>query len=394
MSLLPDEPHMRVVLSVQGVFHHFELANELHAQGKLERIYSTFPWVRLKREAVPREMVQTFPLVHPVQMLLNRKGIELPQSLSWFLDHARVETFDRWVARRIPDCDAFVALSGCGLISGKVVKERGGRYVCDRCSTHIRYQDQILTEEYLRWGIKIKAVDPRIIRREEAEYALADAITVPSEFVRQSFLEMGVETAKVRKIPFGVNLQRFSPVSEPPNDTFEVVFVGQVNFRKGIPYLLDAFRSFSHPRKRLRIVGPVAREIRSFLGQHLPDNTEVLGAIPQSELKQVMSGSHVLVLPSIEEGLAFVQGQAMACGCPVISTTNSGGSDLFTNGVEGFEVPIRSAEAIREKFVQLADSPQLQATMRAAAIERVKSLGGWRDYGRHYMAFLAELVSG
>jgi glycosyltransferase involved in cell wall biosynthesis len=388
-----DESHLRVVLSVQGVFHHFELASELHAQGKLERIYSTFPWVRLKREPVPRHMVQTFPLIHGTQMLLSRKGIGLPQQLSWFLDYARVETFDRWVAKRIPDCDVFVALSGCGLITGKVVKEREGKYVCDRCSTHIRYQDQILTEEYRRWGLETKAVDPRIVRREEAEYALADAITVPSEFVRQSFVEMGVPAAKVRKIPFGVNLQRFTPVGEPPSDTFEVVFVGQVNFRKGIPYLLDAFRTFSHPRKRLRIIGPVAREIQSFLGQHLPDNTEVLGAIPQSELKQVMSTSNVLVLPSIEEGLAFVQGQAMACGCPVISTTNSGGSDLFTNGVEGFEVPIRSAEAIREKLVQLADSPQLQAQMRTAAIERVKSLGGWRDYGGHYIALLNDLVS-
>src|ERR1019366_3278836 len=250
MTLLPDEPHMRVVFSVQGVFHHFELASQLHAQGKLERIYSTFPWARLRREPVPREMVQTFPLVHPAQMLLIRKRIELPQPLSWLLDYARVETFDRWVSRRIPDCDAFVALSGSGLISGKVVKERGGKYVCDRCSSHIRYQDQILTEEYRRWGIKTTAVDPRIVRREEAEYAQADAITVPSEFVRQSFIEMGEAATKVRKIPFGVNLQRFTPVAEPPTDTFEVLFVGQVNFRKGIPYLLEAFKSFSHPRKR------------------------------------------------------------------------------------------------------------------------------------------------
>jgi glycosyltransferase involved in cell wall biosynthesis len=98
-------------------------------------------------------------------------------------------------------------------------------------------------------------------------------------------------------------------------------------------------------------------------------------------------------LPSIEEGLALVQGQALASGCPVIASTNTGGSDLFTDGVEGFEVPIRSAEAITDKLVQLAVQPELQQQMRAAALERVKSIGGWDDYGRKYLAFLKELTA-
>ena len=68
-----------------------------------------------------------------------------------------------------------------------------------------------------------------------------------------------------------------------------------------------------------------------------------------------MSSSHVLVLPSVEEGLALVQAQAMACGCPLISSTNTGGEDLFSDGVEGFLVPIRSPEAIAERLQQLAD---------------------------------------
>jgi glycosyltransferase involved in cell wall biosynthesis len=235
---------------------------------------------------------------------------------------------------------------------------------------------------------------PRIILREEAEYACADAITVPSEFSRRSFIQMGIPAAKVCKIPYGVNLQKFYPVEQPQQDSFEVLFVGQVTYEKGIPYLLQAFRRFSHPHKRLRLVGTVKEQIRPYLAQHLPPGVEVLGAVPQSELKSIMSSSHVLVLPSIQDGFGMVLGQAMACGCPVISSTNTGGPDLFTHGVEGFEVPIRSADAILERLQQLADDPDLQQQMGRAALERVKQLGGWRDYGAQYLSLLKKLVYG
>jgi glycosyltransferase involved in cell wall biosynthesis len=377
------------VQSVSGAFHHFDLARQLHKLGHLERIYSSFNWGRLEREGLPRALVSTFPVLQPALMLLARFGVYL--SDRWVFRNQLL--LDRWVAGRIPTCDVVVALSGCGLHTGMRVQQRGGRYVCDRGSSHIRFQNQILSEEYKRWGIVRSPIHPGIIDREEAEYDQCDAITVPSEFARRSFLEMGVPANKVYKFPYGVDLSRFAPVAEPSKDRFEVLFVGQVCLRKGIPYLLEAFGSFSHPNKRLRIIGSVAHEIRPMLERHLRDGIEILGALPQSELPRIISSSHVLVLPSIEEGLALVQGQALASGCPVIASTNTGGSDLFTDGVEGFEVPIRSAEAITDKLTQLADQPQRQQQMRAAAIERVKSIGGWDDYGRQYLAFLKDLTA-
>ncbi len=68
--------------------------------------------------------------------------------------------------------------------------------------------------------------------------------------------------------------------------------------------------------------------------------------MPQGEVAELMSRSHVLVLPSVEEGMALVMAQAMACGCPVIATEATGAEDLFTDGVEGFIVPDRDAAAL------------------------------------------------
>jgi glycosyltransferase involved in cell wall biosynthesis len=105
-----------------------------------------------------------------------------------------------------------------------------------------------------------------------------------------------------------------------------------------------------------------------------------------------MSRSHALVLPSIEDGFGLVLSEAMACGCPPIASNNTGAEDLFTDGVEGFLVPIRDPAAITARLQQLADSPELQRRMSAAALARVRSLGGWTDYGDRWESLLHTLT--
>ena len=74
-----------------------------------------------------------------------------------------------------------------------------------------------------------------------------------------------------------------------------------------------------------------------------------------ARLSWYISQADALVLPSVEDGFGLVQAQAMACGVPVIATTNTGAEDLFTDGVEGFIVPIRDVAALRERIEILMD---------------------------------------
>ena len=268
-----------------------------------------------------------------------------------------------------------------------------GIFICDRGSTHQRYQEQLLADEFRRWGVATPPSDPRDTRREEAIYAACDAITVPSTMAARSFAEMGFPTDKVHVIPYGVRLESFRPAAEPSPDTFDVLFAGAVGLRKGVPYLLEAFANLRHPRKRLIIVGTIQQDIRSVLTRLPMENVEMLGSLPQSELATLMSRSHVLALPSIEEGLALVQAQAMACGCPVVCSTNTGGEDLFTDGVEGFIIPIRDPIALADRLQRLADDPALQRSMRTAALKRVHSIGGWKEYGDRWENLLNALLT-
>ena len=138
----------------------------MHSRGALTEIFSGYPWFKLKGEGLPRDRVHTFPYLHAPYMRLPWDNSTLRKSWEW---HDRV-FFDRYVSRNISECDVFCGLSGSGLFTSQKARSRGTKYVCDRGSSHIRFQDAILREEFDRQGAPYSGIDQRIIAREEAEY--------------------------------------------------------------------------------------------------------------------------------------------------------------------------------------------------------------------------------
>ncbi|RZL02117.1 MAG: glycosyltransferase family 1 protein [Rubrivivax sp.] len=373
---------MKVVLSAPGRFHTFDLARELHSRQCLAAIFTGYPRFKLKGEALPPELIRCWPWVQASYMAMPKRhwlGKRAVRQWEWLSK----TSLDAHVARHLPDCDVFVGLSGSGLRSGRAAQARGARYVCDRGSSHIRLQDTLLREEAERWGLLFDGIDPRVIEREEMEYAEADCITAPSSFSVRSFLQAGVPSHKVRLLPYGVNLGMFQPIGKPAPGHFDVLYVGGMNLNKGIPYLLQAYRQLQHPRKSLTFAGapsPHFIERMKALGLW-PDDLRLLGHVPQAELKSLMSRSHAMVLPSVQDGFGMVMSQAMACGSVVIGTEHTGAPDLFEDGQAGFIVPIRQADAIAQRLQQLCDNPALRGHMSEQALIKVKEAGGWRDYG-------------
>ena len=368
-----------------GRFHHFHLARQLEKRGLLKAIYTGYPRFKLQDEpGIPADKIHTFPWLQAPFMARGRIGLDrwpwLNREWAWQAH----QTLDRYVASQLRVPTVLLALSGSGLRAGKRAQEMGGLHICDRGSSHIRVQEQLLREEYGRYGALWTGVDPRSIAKEEDEYAQADWISVPSQFCFDSFVAQGVPPEKLLKIPYGARLERFWPSGDQPISTdqeFRVLFVGFAGPRKGFLDLLEAFRRFQHPRKRLVLIGSLSPEAHCLLDSTDGTAIEVLGSVANAQLREHYGRASVFVLPSIEEGLAMVIGEAMACGCPVIASTNTGASELISDGVEGFIVPICSPQLIADCLQQLADDPELRNRMARAALARVQQLGGWDAYG-------------
>lgn len=385
----------RVVLAATGRFSAFDMARELHRLGYLRKIFTGYPRFRLRRENLPQSLIHTYPWIHAPYMAFAFRGL-LGSRINRFWEIQDQVLLSRHVARHLQDGDLLWAYSGSGLEAGRVARQRGGRHVCHRGSTHIVAQDQIMREEHEHWGLPHVSIDQRVIEREAEEYDQADLITVPSAFSLRSFIDQGVSPLKLRCLPYGVNLARFHRTTRPRTDGFDVLFVGGLNPRKGLPYLLEAFGRIQHPGKTLTLIGYGDPGYVQWLKRRrlLTDDVRLVGHMPQHRLKDAMSSSHVMVLPSVEEGLAAVQGQALACGCPVIATENTGAEDLFSHGEGGFILPARDVDALAGRMQALADDRELQAAMSAAALKQVRNLNGWSHFGNRAELLLQELCPG
>lgn len=385
---------MKTVLSTPGKFHTFDLARELYARDSLAAVFTGYPQFKLKNEGLPQEFINTFPWLQGPYMALATK-LPLPKKVIKEWENFATTSFGTFVARNLPECDLYVGLSGSALPAGEKAHQLGAKFVCDRGSAHIRVQDQLLREEHEQWGLPFAGIDPRAIEREEAEYAEADCITIPSKFSLNSFLELGVPANKLHLLPYGVNLSRFEKIAEPDIDRFDILFVGAMSLQKGVQYLVQAYQKLNHASKSLTFVGAQSSEIITLLKSRgiWSDEIRVLGHMPQHELKNLMSRSHVLALPSIQDGFGMVMAQAMACGCPVIASKNTGAQDLFDDGQEGYIVQIRDVDVLTDRLQKLAESPEQRAAMGQRAFERVQSFGGWRDYGENAMTIYKGLVN-
>jgi glycosyltransferase involved in cell wall biosynthesis len=378
---------MRVCIGSAGRFHAFDLARQMDRLGHLTRLYTAYP--RWKVDGLPREKVSTFSwLMVPAAAYARVCRTCVPREIDWMV----IDTFGSWVARRLEACDIFHSLSSYGLRAHRVARQRyGALTVCDRGSSHILYQDEILAEEHSLWKVPYRRIDPRVVERELKEYEECDLITVPSDFAYRTFVEKGVAKEKLRLVPYGVDLSLFRPV--PKRDKiFRVIYVGALSLQKGIPYLLQAVGPLRLPDFELWLIGGLDPEIKPILERHA-GSFRYLGPIPRTKLFSYYSQGSIFVMPSIQDGLALVQAQAMACGLPIIATTNTGASSLFTDGREGFIVPVRDPEAIREKIVYLYEHPDLRDAMARAARACVQELGGWDEYGNHMLSLYEDALS-
>lgn len=360
-------------------FHMFDLARQLKAQGHDVTLLTGYPPWRLDDDL--KDIAFANPLLVTPLVALSRWGLPLPGALYWAGEHWARRHLSSWACRHLKGIQVLDALSGWGLEAGKFVQQHGGVHLCNRGSSHILFQKEILAEEFARWGVRPPDGFPAwVIDRETGEYAASDAVAVPSHFARRTFVEKGVPAEKVYVCPYGVDLSLFRPFPKEDHK-FRILFVGAFSIRKGIGYLFEAVRPLVQAGQvELWLIGGPSPEAKEILARN-QDLFINIGFHPRKELAQLYSQGSVMVLPSVEEGLALVQAQAMACGVPVIATPNAGAEDLFTDGAEGFIVPVRDALAIREKIDWLLAHPTEREEMGAAALARVQGLGGWQEYG-------------
>jgi len=381
---------VKITISVLGRFQLFHLAKQLQDHDFLARLITSYPKFEAAKYGINPDKIDSL-LIHEIH---NRGWRKISRFTEFFINpqYMIFELFDRHAAIHVEsDSDIFVGLSGCCLYSLRRAHEMGAKTVLERGSSHMLYQRALLEEEYGRFGLRKEVVHPKVVQRELAEYQEADFISIPSQFVKGTFLQYGIPEEKLIQIPYGVNLTHFYPIPKE-DDTFRIIHCANLSLRKGVPYLLQAFSELKIKGAELWLIGSVTDEVRPFLSRFTSPSIILKGQFPENELHKYLSQGSVFCLASIEEGLAMVQPMAMACGLPVICTTNTGGADIVRNGEDGFIVPIRDVAALKEKILYFYEHPAACKAMGESARRRMQAGFSWEDYGRKMIAAYRQIL--
>ncbi len=357
-------------------------AYQLYRAGVLERMVTAVPRSRV---GLPRNMVSTRLRTSALRRAVRRP---LP-GIDPFLNKAVIRDFDRWAKSQIGSPTAVSSLSGFATNTLSSASERGLTVFCDRGSWHILEQKRILDEEANRIGVPRERFDPFIIDRELCEYEIADKIIVPSEAARQSFLRQGIDAKRIVKIPYGVEVSQFTTATGERRPG-AIISVATIGLRKGHYHLLKALKMLQTRNATLTLVGAISAGYSRYLNLD-QSAVRMTGPVSRSSVIRELQQASIFVLASIEEGLALVIAQAMACGLPVIATEATGARELITDGVEGIIVPDPvSAENLAQAIDYLLSDDVRSQAMGAAGRRKVEAIGGWERYGGQLVAAYRE----
>ena len=212
--------------------------------------------------------------------------------------------------------------------------------------------------------------------RVQEEWALATKVIVHSEHSKSALISQGVGPEKVIVAP---------PAFDPPQggvarvgkpgQSLRVLFVGNHCLAKGFHYYVQAAKMAPrqmefHSAGRIMLKDDYRADVAKHVRMH--------GHLAQADVWKLMANSDVLVFPTLSDGFGLVQLEAMSLGLPVISTSACGG--VVRDGIDGLKISSRDHRVIIAALMRLMESPDLQAMMSVAALERSADFSAKNHY--------------
>ena len=373
----------KVSIVVPGKFHSFYLAKGLQKKNVLFSIITSYPKYLVLKYKIKDELIKSIFIKEIIERVLLKLKLNFILSKMYFYLNSLFENLSTKIIE-FNKIDILVAWSGSAEKSFKKINllKKNIIKILERGSTHISFQNKILEEEFKNLKIDKIPIDKRIIEKEIREYNLSDYIFVPSAFAKKTFIENGINEKKIIKVPYGTNLDEFY-AEENISKQFTIISTGHISVRKGSLYLLEAFNELNLDDSKLLMVGNIEKELFPFLKPFfLNPNIIFQKHINQKKLRSFYNNSNLFVTSSLEEGLAVVQIQAMACGLPLICTPNSGGEELIEEGKNGFVCPIRDKDYLKNKIIYFYNNREELKIFGKNSNYKAKNYFSWDKYSQ------------
>jgi glycosyltransferase involved in cell wall biosynthesis len=368
---------MKITVTCGGKFHSDHLAAALLLRNALCRVVTAHPPRAYRRYTFPPQYISFTPPVYLPGWLAGKvAGLS---RLEKMLNRWASRTFDQMAAKRLGQAEVVIAWAWSARKTFEAAKARGIRCILEECGTANAYQEALLQEEYDRQHLlRTNVLHPIVIENEKAECELADGILCPSEYVARSFEVYGIPRRKCLVIPYASNPKLFARPKIWDESIFRILYVGSVGVRKGILYLLQALALLPRRKFHCTVIGHIEHGFTNKLAEY-EGFFEHIDRVPHEQLPAYYQKASVFVLPTLDEGMAYVVTEALCSGTPVITTPHSGAEGTIINGENGFLVPIRDPQAIAQALTRLMDHPEQRRAMGIRASQSAASYT-WDEY--------------
>lgn len=214
--------------------------------------------------------------------------------------------------------------------------------VLDMAAAASSYIKKIYEDEEEKFKIKDFKKEQRYLWNEKIlsniiqEFKYADYFIVASNFSKKSLIYNGVDENRIEIIPYGVDLDKFK-LSESKNNSgiLKIIFVGTIDVRKGLHHIFNVLKNINPSDLELNLYGHYLSNSNIYKKGKELINVNFYGNVPQDVLIDAYQSSDVMIFPSVDDGFGLAALEGMACGLPIICSSNAGISDII-NKKNGF----------------------------------------------------------
>ncbi len=236
-----------------------------------------------------------------------------------------------------------------------------------------------------RFGIQHKLLKPlwnEIVKN-------AECITSPSEYLKNLILENFDKENycdKIKVIPNGIHPENFNPKKKEK----KVLVVTRLFERKGVQYIIDAMRDIKNYELVICGDGPYLKKLEHKISKLNVTNIHLLGYISHERLKYEYETSSIFVFTSTAESFGIVLLEAMSSGCAIITTNNSGCSEVVDDAA--LLVRPKKSSNIKEALIKLINNDQLRNELGATARKRVEENFTWKIIAKQYLSVYEDII--
>lgn len=227
----------------------------------------------------------------------------------------------------------------------------------------------------------------------------ANTIITVSNTTRKRLKDLNLNLKNIEVFTPGIDKVNSTAKSKEDSSVIRLLYVGSIEKRKGLLYLIDAIKLITFKNIELNIVGEELNSkdyyqmiLVKIKESGFKDKINLLGKITKEELNRLYNESYIFIFPSLWEGYGMVVAEAMTHGLPVISSKIPSVEEIIDDGVNGLLVEVKNSDQIADSINRIINDKSFYNTLSENARKKSFSFPSWEETSHNILQRIEQIT--